>query len=380
MTAGGRRMSDVREVLIVGGGIGGMSLAICLTRLGVQVDLIDSDTDWRAVGAGLSLNGATLKAFKQVGVLERMRAEGHMHSAFALHLPSGQLLQRIQPPDDGSGTPSGGGILRPVLHQILADATRAAGTRVRLGVRLNTLEQQGVRVRTVCSDAEEATYDLVVGADGLHSQVREMIFPDAPAPRFTGQGCWRAVFPRPPEFDCVAMYIDTHHKAGLNPVSEKEMYLFLLETVDGNQRMPEEQWPQLLAERMQPFGGPLAELRATLNEGARINYRPLETLLLPSPWFRRNVLLIGDAAHATTPHSAYGCGLAVEDAVVLAELLEQEHPLPHLLQRFMERRFERCRVVVEGSVKLGDLEMAHAPMAEHQAVNGMIARAIAQPI
>jgi len=207
-----------------------------------------------------------------------------------------------------------------------------------------------------------------------------MIFPNAPAPRFTGQGCWRAVFPRPPEFDCVAMYMDTHHKAGLNPVSEKEMYLFLLETVTGNQRMPEEQWPQLLAERMQPFGSPLAELRATLNEGARINYRPLETLLLPPPWFRDNVLLIGDAAHATTPHSAYGCGLEVEDAALLAELLEQEYPLRQLLQRFMERRFERCRVVVEGSVKLGDLEMAHAPMAEHQAVNGLIARAIAQPI
>jgi 2-polyprenyl-6-methoxyphenol hydroxylase-like FAD-dependent oxidoreductase len=373
-------MSDVRKVLIVGGGIGGMSLAICLQRLGVQVDLIDSDPQWRAVGAGLSLNGATLKAFQRVGVMGRIGTEGHMHSAFALHLPSGQLLQKIQPPDDGTGMPSGGGILRPVLHQILADATRAAGTRIRLGVRLDSLRQQGSLVRTVCSDAEEGSYDLVVGADGLHSQVRGMIFPNAPAPRFTGQGCWRAVFPRPPEFDCVAMYIDTHHKAGLNPVSEKEMYLFLLETVAGGQRMPEEQWPQLLAERLQPFGSPLAELRATLDERARINYRPLETLLLPSPWYQGNALLIGDAAHATTPHSAYGCGLAVEDAVVLAELLEQGHPLPRVLQKFMERRFERCRAVVEGSVKLGDLEMAHAPMTEHQAVNAMIGRAIAQPI
>lgn len=373
-------MSDVREVLIVGGGIGGMSLAICLRRLGVRVDLIDSDEQWRAVGAGLSLNGATLKAFQRVGVLGRMSAEGHMHSAFALHLPSGQLLQRIQPPSNGNEMPTGGGILRPVLHQILADATLAAGTRVRLGVRLNTLHQEGTRVRTVCTDGEEGTYDLVVGADGLHSQVRGMIFPNAPQPRFTGQGCWRAVFPRPPTFDCVAMYMDTHHKAGLNPVSEREMYLFLLETVDPNQRMPEEQWPRLLAKRLAPFGGPLAELRATLDETARINYRPLETLLLPSPWFQGNILLIGDAAHATTPHAAYGCGLAVEDAVVLAELVESGLPIPQLLPKFMERRFERCRVVVEGSVKLGDLEMAHAPLAEHQAASALIGRAIAQPI
>jgi len=372
-------MSDVREVLIVGGGVGGMSLAICLRRLGVRVDLIDSDAQWRAVGAGLSLNGATLEAFRRVGVLERMSKEGHMHSAFALHLPSGQLLQKIQPPH-GNEKPTGGGILRPVLHQILADATRAAMTRVRLGVRLNELHREGARVRTVCSDGEEGTYDLVVGADGLHSQVREMIFPNAPKPRFTGQGCWRAVFPRPPAFDCVAMYMDTHHKAGLNPVSEREMYLFLLETVAPHQRMPEEQWPQLLAERLLPFGSPLAELRARLDEGARINYRPLETLLLQSPWYQGNVLLIGDAAHATTPHAAYGCGLAVEDAVVLAELVEQGFAISQLLQTFMERRFERCRVVVEGSVKLGDLEMAHAPLAEHQGITAMIGRAIAEPI
>lgn len=373
-------MGQVREVLIVGGGIGGMSLAVCLGRLGMRVDLIDSDERWRAVGAGLSLNGATLKAFRRVGVLEAMSTQGHMHSAFELHLPSGQLLQRIQPPPDPSGMPSGGGILRPVLHQILADATRSAGTRVRLGVRLDGLQQTGSRVQTSCSDGEKAEYDLVIGADGLHSQVRGMIFPHAPGPRFTGQGCWRAIFPRPPDMDCVAMYMDTHFKAGLNPVSAQEMYLFLLEAVDPSQRMPEEQLPQLLAERLEPFGGPLAELRKTLDERARINYRPLETLLLPSPWFQGNVLLIGDAAHATTPHSAYGCGLAVEDAVVLAELLEEAPPVPDLLSRFMERRFERCRIVVEGSVKLGDLEMAHAPMSEHQAVNAAIGKAIAQPI
>jgi 2-polyprenyl-6-methoxyphenol hydroxylase-like FAD-dependent oxidoreductase len=158
------------------------------------------------------------------------------------------------------------------------------------------------------------------------------------------------------------------------------MYLFLLESVATGQRMPEEQWPQLLSERLRPFGGLIAELRNSLSQSTPINYRPLETILLPAPWFKGRVLLIGDAAHATTPHSAYGCGLAVEDAVVLAELIEVGQPLPALLESFMERRFERCRAVVEGSVKLGELEMAHAGMAEHQAVSATIAKAIAQPV
>ena len=373
-------MSEVRRVFVAGGGVGGMSLAICLGRLGWEVDLIDSDPQWRALGAGLSLNAATLQAFERVGVLEKLRARGHMHSAFELRAPSGALLHRVQPPPGAAAVPQGGGILRPVLHQILAEATQAAGARVRLGVNVLALEQQGGKVRTVCSDGVEDTYDLVIGADGLHSGIRALVFPDAPAPTFTGQGCWRAVFPRPPDFDCVAMFIDTHHKAGLNPVSADEMYLFLLEAVPGGTRMPPEQWPALLAERLQPFGGLLAQLRTQLDERARINYRPLETLLLPAPWYKGRVLLIGDAAHATTPHSAFGCGLAAEDAVVLAELLGQGLDIEAALPQFMQRRFERCRAVVEGSVKLGELEMAHASLAEHQAVSAAIARAIALPI
>jgi 2-polyprenyl-6-methoxyphenol hydroxylase-like FAD-dependent oxidoreductase len=176
------------------------------------------------------------------------------------------------------------------------------------------------------------------------------------------------------------MYMDSHHKAGLNPVSAAEMYMFLLEHVPENPRMPEEDWVRLLADRLTPFGGLWQTLRAGLNDRSRVNYRPLETLLLPEPWFKGRIILIGDAAHATTPHAAYGCGLAVEDAIVLAEELTRESPLQSALERFMQRRFERCRAVVEGSARLGDLEMAHAPLHEHQAATAAIARAIAQAI
>jgi N-acyl homoserine lactone hydrolase len=92
------------------------------------------------------------------------------------------------------------------------------------------------------------------------------------------------------------------------------------------------------------------------------------------------VILIGDAAHSTTPHCAYGAGLAVEDAVVLAELLLTNEPLPAVFEKFMQRRFARCRDVVEGSCRLGELEMAHASVAEHRALGAEMARIIAQPI
>jgi 2-polyprenyl-6-methoxyphenol hydroxylase-like FAD-dependent oxidoreductase len=373
-------MGAVGNVLIVGGGSSGMSLAICLRRIGVEVDLIDRDPDWRAVGAGLSLNGASLAAFKRVGVLERMGAEGHVHAGLELYDIGGKLLHRAIPPPNPSGIPAGGGILRPVLHRILANATQEAGARIRLGVTVASLRDEGAGVLVRTTDGEERRYELLVGADGLHSQIRELLFPEAPRPRLTGQGCWRAVFPRPAGLECVQMYMDSHHKAGLNPVSRDEMYMFLLEHVPDNRWMPEAHWPELLAERLAPFGGIWRELRAGLSTESRINYRPLEMLLLPSPWYRGRVVLIGDAAHATTPHAAYGCGLAVEDAIVLAEELERDSSLEAALSRFMRRRFERCRAVVEGSARLGELEMTHASVAEHQAVSAALGQAIAQPV
>lgn len=365
---------------MIGGGPSGMALCMCLRRAGLAVDLIDEDREWRPVGAGLSLNGASLRALDRLGVLERVGAAGHLHSAFELRDVSGQLLHRAETPPDSRGIPSGGGILRPVLHEILASETRTLGVRVRLGVKVASLTDSGPRVLVRCTDGEQQEYDLVVGADGLHSQVRGLLFPHSPRPRFTGQGCWRAVFSRPPEVDCVQMYMDTAHKAGLNPVSREEMYMFLLEHVPDHRRMPEERWVELLAEQLEPFGGIWPQLRGGLDARSRINYRPLEMLLLSPPWHRGRVILIGDAAHATTPHAAYGCGLAVEDAVILAEELGHEGPLDTTLARFTERRFERCRAVVEGSARLGELEMTHASLAEHQAVTMTLARIVAQPI
>jgi 2-polyprenyl-6-methoxyphenol hydroxylase-like FAD-dependent oxidoreductase len=88
----------------------------------------------------------------------------------------------------------------------------------------------------------------------------------------------------------------------------------------------------------------------------RIDRRPLHAILVAPPWHRGRVLLIGDAAHSTTPHLAMGAGIAIEDAVVLAELLESHDGLDDALEAFMARRYERCRLVVENSLQLGEWE------------------------
>ena len=375
-------MSEVRRVLIAGGGIAGMSLAIALRRVAIAVEIVEIDPGWRVYGAGITITGPSLRALDQLGLLEQVRDEGYCYDTIRICDAAGRVVMasRVSGRPLGPRIPNGGGILRPVLHRILSEATRTSDATVRLGVSVAALEQTHAEAIVRFSDGTSAAYDLVVGADGAHSRLRALLFPDAPAPAFTGQGCWRAVAPRPPDLDRAEIYVGGTVKAGIVPVSRAEMYLFLLQHVPGNPRMPEDRWPALLAEQLAGFGGVLGAVREQLGAGSRINYRPLEKLMLPQPWHRGRVILIGDAAHATTPHLASGAGLAVEDALVLCELLQRGLPLQTALQEFTARRFERCRMVVENSVRLGEMEMRHAPAQEQAELSRQSQMALNEPI
>ena len=375
-------MSDVERVLILGGGIAGMALAIVLQRAGIAAEIAEIDKDWRVYGAGITITGPTLRALDRLGLLDAVVDEGYCYDATRICDAAGNVIlaSRVSGRPMGARIPNGGGILRPVLHRILAAATRASGAEVRLGISAATVEQTDDAVSVRFTDGAIATYDLIVGADGVHSRLRALLFSDAPKPSFTGQGCWRAVVPRPADVDCGHVYVGGPVKAGITPVSRDEMYLFLLQHVPGNPRMPEEQWPELLAVQLRGFGGALGAIREQLDTSVRINYRPLEKLLLPPPWHRGRAILIGDAAHATTPHLASGAGLAVEDALVLGEGLASDAALEDVLLRFTARRYERCRMVVENSVRLGELEMARAPAQEQAELQRSSMLALTEPI
>jgi 2-polyprenyl-6-methoxyphenol hydroxylase-like FAD-dependent oxidoreductase len=370
----------VISVLVVGGGIGGMSCAIRLRALGVEVDLIDKDPGWRVYGTGITITGPTLRAFKQLGVLDEVKAVGFCSGDARVFTPAGEPAGSVRVPQLAPDIPATGGIMRPALHQILSSRTRAQGVRVRLGLTVRTLEQDPSGVRVQTSDGRSGEYDLVVGADGVQSQLRTLLFPDAPLPNYTGQGCWRVVASRPPEVDSAEFYFGGPHKVGLNPCSPTQLYMFLLQHAPGNPHVSQAQMLPMLSQLMHGYGGQIARIRSQLGPESSIVYRPLETLLLPAPWYRGRVVLIGDAAHATTPHLASGAGMAVEDGLVLAEELEAAGSVASALERFMERRWSRCRLVVENSVRIGELEVAGADPETQQRLLGEASAALAAPI
>ncbi|MES2861796.1 MAG: FAD-dependent oxidoreductase [Pseudomonadota bacterium] len=369
----------VEKVLVVGGGIGGMSAALAMAKNGVTVTLIDADPAWRVYGAGITITGMSLRAFDELGVLDEIRARGFVHTGMRPMRFDGERIPG--PPPAPPGAPPimcGGGIMRPVLHDILSTRVRAAGIEVRLGVTVETLTQDDDGVDVVFSDGVTERFDLIVGADGIYSKTRLMIFPDAPKPEFTDQGCWRIVAERPPEVDRAEIYFGGPLKVGMSPISQDQMYVFLLEHVPGNPWFAPETHVEHLKELLAPFGGNLTAVRENLGEHSQIVYRPLEWLLLPDPWYKGRVVLIGDAAHATTPHMASGAGVAVEDGLVLAQELAKTDDVATALRGFMDRRFERAKLVVETSVQQGRNEIAGTERQQQTNILAVASKALAE--
>jgi 2-polyprenyl-6-methoxyphenol hydroxylase-like FAD-dependent oxidoreductase len=366
-------MAKLNKVLVIGGGISGMSAAICLRKQGIAVDLVELNKNWDVQGAGITVSGPTLRAFKEVGVIDRILEQGGCTDGLYLCDANGNRVGEIPTPRiAGPDIPGGGGLMRPVLAKILSDATLEAGTSVRLGVTFTAINQDAKGVNVEFSDGSRDTYDLVIGADGLWSKVRPLIFPDAAKPKYTEQGSWRAVVPRPAEIDRCNIFMNANIKAGVNPVSRDEMYLFLLEHRPENNHLDPSEWHIELRRLLAGFGGVVGKIRDSLNPDSRILYRPLESLLLTPPWHSGRILLIGDAAHATTPHLASGAGIGVEDAIVLADELacavDKDRPLGEALDNFTQRRFERCRLVVQNSLRLGEIEISAGSKEEHSQI------------
>jgi 2-polyprenyl-6-methoxyphenol hydroxylase-like FAD-dependent oxidoreductase len=370
------------RILIIGGGFSGMAAAIELRRQGIDVDIVEIDPGWRSYGAGISLGGATLRAFRRLGILDAFMAQGAASDGVEVFIPAGHKVAELPTPRiAGPDVPGNGAIMRPALARILAEATRAAGANVRLGCTFTRIEQDGDGVDVAFSDGGSQRYDLVIGADGLYSKVRETLFPDAPKPRYSGQGVWRAVLPRLEGVNGTMMWMGPKVKTGLNPVSRDEMYLFVTEDRPENDFIDPSAFVDALKGLLARFPAPLMQqVRELLGPDSQVIYRPLENLLVPAPWYRGRVVLIGDTVHATTPHMASGACIGIEDAIVLAEEIGKAAGVAAALEGYQARRWERCRMVVQNSGRLGEIEIAGGDKEEHASIMRETLMALAGPI
>jgi 2-polyprenyl-6-methoxyphenol hydroxylase-like FAD-dependent oxidoreductase len=374
---------SVKKVLVIGGGIGGLSVAIALASNGVEVDLIEMRSTWVPYHVGIILGSNTLRAMKQLGVIDASIARGFPYQGMSICDKNGNVINHTQNRFlAGEEYPSNLGMTRPALHDVLSQAAQEAGTRVYLGVTVTRMDNRDDGVSVQFSNGHHDEYDLVVGADGVYSKTRGLLFGDKYRPQYTGQGAWRYNVPRPAGLDRSYIYDGVPGgKAGLVPLTQDTMYIYLVREELGNPYFPPEQLAELFRDRLRDYGGLVGEVRdRDILDAAQVVYRPLEALLVPEPWYQDRVLLIGDAVHATTPHLGQGAAQAIEDAVVLGEEVLNGGPLPELLDRFMQRRFERCRFIVESSLQIGEWEQRPAAGADHVGIVREMHRVTALPI
>jgi len=376
-------VAHARKILVVGGGIAGLTLAVALRRRDIAVDLVELEPQWNILGVGISLTGPTLRALKSIGLIDRCVGVAFGFDRILFADAAGRQVGALNMPRlAGPDYPATVAIGRPAMHDVLFGSARELGAAIRLGTTVRSLDQRAEAVDVAFSDGSSASYDFVVGCDGIRSGIRELIVTDHPDASFTGLAVWRATMPRPHDVDCMQMFYGANTKAGVNPHASDQMFLFLVQPITDGRRLPPDQLHLRLRELLEEFGAPVvAYAREHIRDPGKVDYRPMNAFLLPPPWYRGRTLVIGDAAHTTTPHLATGAGIAIEDAVVLAELLATELPASELLKQFMTRRFDRCRLVVETAVKLGEMEKDKAvPIEAHFELMTKTFRQLAEPI
>jgi 2-polyprenyl-6-methoxyphenol hydroxylase-like FAD-dependent oxidoreductase len=374
--------SPNRSVLIVGAGLGGLATAIAMRRRGIATEVVELHERPPVVGVGLTLLGPTLRALAMLDLLDVIVARGWGMDELLFCDAAGRLFDTVEIPRlNGPGYPGQVGILRPELHSVLADAARDAGVPVRTNLSVAALQPAADGVEATLTAGTRSVFDLVVGADGIRSRVRQLVFPDAPEPKFRGQAVWRAVLDRPPDLTRYHLFYGPTTKAGIDPVSDTKLYVLLVQNVPDATRPDQQRLPELLRGLLDGYGSPLAELIPKIRDPGAVDYRPLETILVPRPWYRGRVVLLGDAAHSMTPHLASGAGMAIEDGIVLSEELAVGGAVEAALERFMERRWERCRMVVENSAQISDWERAPAGAGgDAAALTGKSMALLAHPI
>lgn len=367
------------KILVIGGGIGGLTAAIALRRKGFDVEIIEKDPSWKVYGVGIIQQSNVVRAMDELGLLDHYLSAAFGFDFVEIYLPDGRRVARIPSPRLIEGRPANLGISRPALHKVLGDHAIARGARVRLGVTALALEDDGLSVAVNFSDGSSGKYDCVVGADGVHSDTRRIVMPSEPQPEFTGQSVWRYNFQRPPAVDCLRAF-EGPVGVGLVPLSQTMMYMFVTTPEPGNPRYPQAGLAAAMRSKLSAAAPDIAALVPQITDDAAVVYKPEECIFIDGDWYRGRIVLVGDAVHATTPHLGQGAGMAIEDGIVLAEELARCGSPEEAFRAYQLRRFVRCRFTVRLSRSICDSQLGKREPVDQAKATMEMFKVMAQPI
>jgi len=352
--------------IIIGAGIGGLNCAIALEKLGIEIEVFEAVTEVKAVGAGIWMASNAMQVFGHLGFADAVIREGVELQSIGVtdrHLKPIQLMP-MEPIKERFkyGITA---IHRARLHQLLIQQLKSR-EQLHLGKRLLRIEDDGELVTAHFADGSTAVGDFLIGADGIHSVVREQLFPNESQYKYSGQTCWRGVV----DYELSDSMTDATYEAwggkvrlGVSSIGHGQTYWFAVKKTAENGKDNPNTLKELLLQDFSKFASPLPEiLEATAIENIVRN--DIGNMSPLKKWAKGRVCLIGDAAHSMTPNMGQGGGQAVEDAYVLAKLFKKsdfKDPQP-LFILFQAARIKKVSFIIRMSKMLG--KVAHWTWAQ----------------
>src|SRR5712691_9838434 len=350
-----------KKVLIIGGGIGGLSAAIALRRAGIEAAVFESGNELREIGAGLTLWANAVRALHKLGLADELEAIGMPIAHGGVRSWRGDVLSETlveQPKRFGTGA--------TVVHraELLAVLSTALGERaVQLNARCVGFKQDDTGVWAQFADGQEAYGDILIGADGIHSVIRAQLFGKM-QPRYSGYTGWRGIA----KFEHELFPSGTTElwgggrRFGLAPIPQRRVFWYA--TLNVPEGTPDKAIgrKQRLLELFRGWHEPIEAVLEATEESAILHNDIYDREPLRH-WSKGRVTLLGDAAHPMTPNLGQGACQAIEDAVVLAKCLQENSNVVSAAQLYEKRRIKRANRVVQQSWRIGQIGQLEHPLA-----------------
>ncbi|GAB3907963.1 FAD-dependent monooxygenase [Larkinella knui] len=366
-------MTTSRKALIIGCGIAGPVVALFLQQVGIDAEIYESQPAGRdEAGAFLNLAPNGVNVLKALDIDHLLAADGFHSVGMDFFNGDGKLLAQLESSDEEERFGSRNVMIkRGRLQQVLRDEAIRRNIPVQYGKKLTGIQLNGFQNITArFEDGTSAEGNFLIGCDGIHSRTRQLILPNAPRPAYTGMVDCGGFAQCPAGLSTSgAMQMIFGKKAFFGYIAKPDGEVYWFSNVPWPKEpkrhelnaISADAWRQQLLHNHGNDPAPVPEIiESTPGE---IGKWPVYDMPSLPTWHKGLVCLVGDAAHATSPHSGQGASLALEDAAVLAQCLRDSLKVEHGFAKFESLRRERVEKIVKQARRTGNGKMVTNPVA-----------------
>ena len=340
-----------KNFTIIGGGIAGLTTTIALSKIGIEATVFEAAPALHSLGAGLALAGNAMQAYQHLALADAVKNAGYVLPSFAILDQKGKVITEADTAAvNRKYNTCSVAIHRAALHEVLLSQIKPE--QLILDKRATGFERKDNALVVQFQDDTTHPTDYLIVADGIHSQIRQQLLPGAHT-RYAGYTCWRAAI------DNTDLSIEgsteswgAGRRFGIVPLADNKIYWFACTNAPPQDTRMKNFTANDLYRHFQDFHDPIPSILLQTKDEELIWNDIIDLKPIDAYTFER-IVLIGDAAHATTPNMGQGACQAIEDAVILVSEIKQRADIPEAFKSFEKRRMKRTRFIVNNSWSLG---------------------------